>query len=364
MKKWIKNISSLLFGLLIAFIILEVFLQVYNPFPFRVKGEKIILPANKVYEFHSSGIEGIDSVVSHKKNSMGLRGPEQPTDFKAYTSIIFVGGSTTECTAISDGKEWTSIAFDILSSKMDSVWCNNAGLDGHSTYGHQILLNDHLVNIKPNYIVFLIGANDVGRNDLDTFERFHLKDNYTSLKHKIYQSSEALSLFVNLYRNYKSYKKNLGHHDIPFDQYDTLSYDSARMVKLLSEHESTVINYGLRVKSLIKTCEENNIEPIFLTQPTVMGGGFDSFAGVDLNNLKYLDINSAEYSNVLNSYNSKMIEICKSAGVKFIDLNRALPQNTKYYYDEVHFTNLGCQKVGEIVANELASYLSKTDNLQ
>ena len=40
------------------------------------------------------------------------------------------------------------------------VWLNNAGLDGHSTFGHEILLRSHIIKLKPDMIIFLTGIND------------------------------------------------------------------------------------------------------------------------------------------------------------------------------------------------------------
>lgn len=57
---------------------------------------------------------------------------------KSYLTIISVGGSTTECFYISDDKTWTHILGMKLKSVFTRVWINNAGLDGHSTFGHII----------------------------------------------------------------------------------------------------------------------------------------------------------------------------------------------------------------------------------
>ena len=47
-KKYFKNLLALGFGVLAAFILLEIFLRIYNPFPTRIKGDKIILTFDEV----------------------------------------------------------------------------------------------------------------------------------------------------------------------------------------------------------------------------------------------------------------------------------------------------------------------------
>jgi len=50
------------------------------------------------------------------------------------------------------------------------IWINNAGLDGHSTAGHLVLMREYIALMKPDVVIFLIGLNDVGRTDLNQFE--------------------------------------------------------------------------------------------------------------------------------------------------------------------------------------------------
>jgi lysophospholipase L1-like esterase len=47
--------------------------------------------------------------------------------------------------------------------------------------------------------------------------------------------------------------------------------------------------------------------------------------------------------------------------VALIDLAREMPKRTEYYYDTYHFTNAGCQKVAEIVYQDLYPLL---ENMQ
>ena len=72
-----------------------------------------------------------------------------------YLSLITIGGSTTECFYLSDGKTWTELLGLRLARDFPKVWINNAGLDGATTYRHLILLEDYVVQLKPNLGVFL-----------------------------------------------------------------------------------------------------------------------------------------------------------------------------------------------------------------
>ena len=151
-RKHIKNYTiNLLLSLLVCsvlFGVLELFLRVYKPFEFRMKGNKIILPVNKKYIIENNE-EKFDKKIIHTKNTLGFRGEEMPEDFEEYLTIITIGGSTTECFHTSDGKTWTDILGNKLKDNFSRTWINNAGLDGQSTRGHIILMEDYIINITP-----------------------------------------------------------------------------------------------------------------------------------------------------------------------------------------------------------------------
>src|SRR5690606_34256959 len=116
-----------------------------------------------------------DTLIQHSKNGLGFRGSEFPDKPASYLKIITIGGSTTECFFISDDKVWSKVLEDSLAKDFGKVWVNNAGLNGHSTFGHRILLEDIVAPLKPDYVFFLVGVNDIDRGDLGDFDKKNLK---------------------------------------------------------------------------------------------------------------------------------------------------------------------------------------------
>ena len=154
MKNFLKNFIALLIGCTLTLVILEITLILYNPFDTRIKGNRIILPSNKEYIIHNSTLTKLEKTIIHTKNSLGFRGEDLPDNFHDYLSIVSIGGSTTECKYLSDDKTWTAILAKKLSMEFDPLWVNNAGLDGHSTFGHIILVKDYISSIKPTIALF------------------------------------------------------------------------------------------------------------------------------------------------------------------------------------------------------------------
>ena len=106
-----------------------------DPFKFSVRGNEISLPSNITYVTTNNLASKLDKRIVHTKNSLGFRGEDPPADLEGTLSIIAVGGSTTESRSLSDEKEWVFILRKELSNHFDPLWINNAGLDGHSTFG-------------------------------------------------------------------------------------------------------------------------------------------------------------------------------------------------------------------------------------
>ncbi|MGB8873625.1 MAG: hypothetical protein WCC75_09545, partial [Desulfobaccales bacterium] len=101
-----KNTILFFLGLLVALAMVEVVLRIYNPLGFTMRGNKILLPVNRTQIIHNLQGGRLDELVINKKNSIGFRGEGPPADFKAWLTIVTVGGSTTECLAINEEKSW------------------------------------------------------------------------------------------------------------------------------------------------------------------------------------------------------------------------------------------------------------------
>jgi len=367
MKNIVKNIAALIMGCIFAFLIMEVFLRVYNPFDFRVKGDKIVLPANKKYVIKNKGLsKKFDDVIIHTKNSLGFRGEEPPGDFEKYLTIITVGGSTTECTFLSDGKTWTDVLGKKLKNDFEKLWINNAGLDGQSTFGHIVLMEDYIVKLKPDVVLFLIGANDQGIEDFGEYDKEIMKDKvmFHSLKwfvKSMANHSEVFSLGVNLYRHIQAKLIGVEHRAYDFSlegkgHYKLTREEEELQKKVIQIHKSKFSNgYKKRLETLVRISRENNIEPIFITQPTLYGDYINDVKGIKISHGKYM-------KEMLEVYNDVTRQVGRERGLLVIDLAMEMPQNTKYYYDFYHFTNEGAEKVAEIIYNHLSPYLKRKYN--
>ena len=358
MQKISKNLLSILIGITLSFVLLEGLLRVFEPIEYRVKGNKIKLPRDKKYQFSNDKTDKLDRVIFSKRNHMGFRGEMPPPDFPKALTIVAIGGSTTECVLISEGKTWCDLLAAKLKTRFNPVWLGNGGLDGMSTYGHIIFMEDYIIKLKPKVALFLVGANDIGLGNYRADDLHHFKKPITGFLasgwEKFINGSDVMTYAINFYRYYKAKRMNLVHPILDFARLPHVEVPPEKARALIQEHRDKYLKpYVQRLTRLIELCRQNGIEPVFLTQPAVFGNLIDPETGADLAKAESWAVNGATLWQILELYNDAVRHTAAQQRVFVIDLARELPKTTAYFYDTYHFTNAGCQQVAAIIAQHL-----------
>ncbi len=368
-----KHITKAIYNSLLFFIVctllfaaLEIFLRVYQPFEFRVKGDKIILPVNRKYVMNNSIMDKLDKRIVHTKNALGFRGKNPPKEFSKALTIISVGGSTTECFSISDRKTWTDVLGERLKNSFNNVWINNAGMDGQSTFGHIILMEDHIIKLKPKVVLFLIGLNDAAAESYNQYDKKMLLHerkirDIESAVMFLADRSDVISGALNMYRWFKAYKIGLPRY-VP-DYSKLKSIDWPETAKAEYRYEMNKVNrqpFEERLMRIIQLSRENGIIPVFITQPALFGEGIDDITGRDLAKMEAFEGVPGELIwESLELTNDVIRQVGKREGEFVINLSEYLPKSSKYYIDLVHFSNEGNERVGDIIYKKICPYLTK-----
>lgn len=355
-KLFFKHFVAIVFGIFLAFVIIEMVLRIWHPFVYTIRGDKIILPANIKVRMKNLWIRKLDDTIYYSRNSIGLRGDPWPANPENYITIITVGGSTTECKFLSDNKTWPELLKSDLKQFHSNIWLNNAGLDGHSTFGHLVLLNDYLIRLHPDYILFLTGTNDVELDqpgDLDDQDIRGIHGH--SIKYfikSLVNYSETGTLLLSLYRNYLAYRKGLIHRERDPTQLDIGVTDSLTRKNKIALQQSYLNRYAERLRELAAESAEHGIRPVFITQPALFGNVLDSATGIFMGNRMLDGYDCATNWEVLQLYNDEVRKL-RSQGISVIDLAEAMPKNSKYFYDFMHYTNAGAEKLASILSDSL-----------
>jgi len=359
-KKFFKNLAILFLGILVISLILEVCLRIHNPIAPRIKSGRIVLATKQSYKIKNTSVSGLDPIIKITRNSLGFRGEEKPNDFQDYLSAIVVGDSTSEQYYISDDKTWPYLLEKNLKNYFSKVWINNASLDGHSTFSHQVFLEDYLVKIKTKFILYPVGINEIGRVDFNDFDNKLLQNNYASWKDWLSKKSELINSIFYVIRSYNFWRHGLDNFDFDLSKIDILNISNDVEREELSKQSEFLSGYKMRLQKLVETTRANGIEPILLTQPVLWGGGKDPFTGIDLDQAKVGEgRNGKLYWEILELYNDQTRKVAAENNVFLIDLAHLLPKSSEYFYDGVHYNNSGSAKVADIVSAEFKSYLKQ-----
>nr|WP_294906068.1 SGNH/GDSL hydrolase family protein [uncultured Lacibacter sp.] len=354
----INNLKALLFGLLVALVLCEIVLRIYNPFTNFTKQGKLVLPANQQTVFDNQWIKQLDAKISYSRNALGFRGPMPNDSIHKLNSIITVGGSTTECRFLSDSTTWPFLLSEQLKDSIPNLWVNNAGIDGHSTFGHLLLMKEYISKLKPKYVVLLTGVNDVETEKPESFDVMNEnKLQYGSAKafiKSLLNKTEIGATVFQLYNIRSAYKKGLIHKEIDFTQLRDTTYTPTYIQETVAKQQSYLSGYKARLQEIVTLCKANQIQPILLTQPSLFGSFTDSSTGIKMD-LKFHESNPGKNNllqeQVLEEYNNVVRSFSTQAAV--IDLAKLMPKNTAYYYDFIHFNKQGAVKMAEILSNKL-----------
>ena len=362
----LKTAALLGAGILVSLGILEVFLRVANPFGERIRGDKILLPVHLRRVIQNTNFQRVDKRIVVSTNSLGFRGAEPPADFASCLTLLAVGGSTTESIYISDGKTWVDLLGKRLTDHFDSLWINNAGLDGHSSFGHRLLLEQRILRLKPRVALFLMGINDVGRDDLKTADASVLAGGgstgiFGRLVAASAEHSAIVSSALNLLRYRAARQLKRIHNELQIRWAKVLTPDPERAKLMLADHKKRYLpGYSSRVEGLVDRCRQGGIEPVLITQPALYGNGVDPTTKVFLATLE-VDPERGLYGSLawtlLESYNDVLRDVGRQKGVLVVDLAREMPKDSRYYYDFIHFNNEGSAKVALLVSEALCPLL-------
>ena len=367
MQVFISKFLALFGSTVIALLLAEAFLRVYNPLGQRIYGDQIVLPRNIHRTIRNDGNPNLDELIQFSTNSIGFRGPEPPQKFDNSLTVVAIGGSTTACTLLSNGKSWPEVVGKFLAPAFDHLWVNNAGLDGHSSFGHLFLLEQVVGPMRPKVAVFLIGINDVGLS-VPKVHDVASDGSRPPLHIQLARHSAIMAAVINLKRQGDARERDLGHVQIDLVALPNIGVNHNLSTSLLGAHrEQYVPPYKERVETIVRLSREYGIEPVLITQPALYGVAADPLTLVNLDavvvyrerRIKAGEVRGKLAWEILELYNDAVRAVGRERGVLVVDAAARLPKSSQLFYDFAHFTNDGASELARIVSKDLCSFLAK-----
>jgi hypothetical protein len=296
----------------------------------------------------------------YRRNYYGFRGKDiEPKDMEA----IIIGGSVID--ERHKPEEYTITGFlnqNLKDNNVDLV-ITNAGIEAMSSSGIIHGFNNWFFKLKdfsPKFILFYIGNNDLSLGPNDTIEKIikrHKKGKGSQANGHILNPDNLEVFFDNLktrsilydtarifkfkYLPRKNFVKFDGKVDqnyleanIKFKSYKVASEEySEKFIK--KKYNKRIKNYLDRIDLLYKLSKQLGSTPIFIT--TIQSKGH-------LDNIFAL--------------NTSLIKHCSAKKYKCINLAKKLNGKTEYWYDGVHSSKKGSEKIAKIIYEDFYKILN------
>ncbi len=345
-----------------------------------------ILPPNMTWEFKPTPeiMPGITGVSTYTTNEVGIRG--DPYEPEGRYNFLTIGGSTTECAYLDDTEAWPYLVQEQLNRREHSppVWVGNVGRSGHRLVEHIYALRYFVPQFNVDAVIVMVGINDIAPvwGDPHYPENVGDSKNVSQLLYRSFYTRplvdaamprpfpENLALwnlvergFWKLYRSADNDQLN----DLQIEDLAGLNYDKRRahyrsapfQVGEVPGLPAALDLYEGNLLTLIRTARAQDIRLILTTQPVIWNDHLSPEAEQLLwygmtpppEHSRYTP---AALARAMDQFNERLLAVCRTTDTECIDLAAAINGDERYFYDDVHFNELGAQTVAKLLVEYLA----------
>jgi len=281
---------------------------------------------------------------------------------KPDINIVFLGGSTTQCSYVDEKLRFPCLAGRIIEKGSNKkVNSYNSGVNGNnSLHSIDILLNK-VIPMNPDIVVMGHNVNDLlislrGGHWISDPIRGVIVDIDANLPRLVFRKIKD-SLFPNIYASL-AHNKGVGRLGSFLLKDGRRS--SARTGRIKIDKEDLARNFASSLQTFISICKAWSIKPVLITQA---GRLKDSPDPIILKGIEKLErsthVGYPEFKELFDLFNETIRKAAKENDVLLIDLASEIPQEKEYMYDMVHFNDNGSALAATIIGRELIKLLDK-----
>lgn len=317
---------------------------------------RLNLIRNEVIHYDVRHIVGhAQPVVRYKRDAHGLRGPCRA----AEVDMLTVGGSTTDQRLIADGQTWQDVLAALAQSETNRRLCiANAGVDGHSTFGHLAAFETWfplIPGLQPRYVLLYVGLNDVGRlAPQHGFDDTHHPDE--SRWYRLVRERSALfelwSVSGALFSALQPVLPYAGHRkEPPSAEAYTATLPSPGIDTLVERNRAA---FEGRLQQILAYVRTMGALPICVSQPHRFA--LDLPTGPrglpDALHFEHRFYNGLDVQRIIAALGPVMQRLCSADDGHFIDMQAAEFAGSDFY-DVMHMTPAGARRFGALLHAEL-----------
>jgi hypothetical protein len=293
--------------------------------------------------------------VLYSRDKYGLRGTHETV---SEIELATVGGSTTDQHYITEGQTWQ----DVLRT-VTGVRVANAGVDGMTSFGHLVAVSEWLheiPNFAPRSYLHYIGVNDAA---LIQESRQHDFDRSGRLNPWLLSLSKRSALVGAVQKLWirSTGPRAVAHGAItppPYATFVKLDIDQDTIEPFI---ESV---YKTNLRKLIQLHRRRNERVIFVSQVAhpslIQWKNGETFVAADSGHL-------GKFAVALSMINIATERTCRESGAdlcRFYDLATKVRFEAHDFYDLVHTTPSGAQKIGAFLAEEACNHAPARDDVR
>ncbi len=379
-----KRLSTYVFFIAFTVLILgEILVRIFFPFnPLkrtldRSEAHPYIrtdwVPGHKL-RYDISGLSVPSGIMEFEINSFGFRARSMKTALKpaGTTRIFFLGGSPTQSLFVPEEKTFAGLVEKKLSEAFPSrrFEAINQGISGYLAADSLAVLIYKVLYYQPDIVVVMHGVNDM-RYGLTTFYDPIHRDGYDKGLYRpgyVEPFGESLSKVLKRSLFLTLFKWRIWNRFFPPEpeRYKTPLEDLEekrlwrRQIPFTTPHPSKGLEDFIRnLEEMIWIARGHGIRIILMTEPSVYTPSLQP----EIENKLWMSLIQRVPPPVnlptpflfkeMNRFNDAVRDLAKKEEVELIDLEKNIPKNADYFYDDVHLTELGAEKAAQAIGDSL-----------
>ena len=271
----------------------------------------------------------------------------------ADTTVVFLGGSTTECIAVPELERFPYLVGVELSKKLGrKVNTLNAGVSGANTQHAINVLFNKIRFEHPDYVVMMHATNDLGA----------LQHNGSYQPYKVVGESHLAPVFI---LNALAANSSV----FGFGRWASMHYKHSDDAVQIQEHHSSgddavseaqcgqiTGQFRQNLLAFVNLSRNLGLKPVLMTEARDAsrgrsGTGGDFFAAVGVS------------ADCYDAMNATTRAVARESGTKIIDLAQELSEKSDSFYDGLHYTAIGSKRAASIISMELAASIESVSSV-
>ena len=354
-------------GILLAEIILWIFFPVT-----KIPGN------NKRIVVQITNLPGLKKYITYDENDFGFRSLSMHSVKKPSNTIriICLGHSTTQQPTQATEDIWSSILEKKLQEKFRSkgirIEVAARGKGGEGVKQNSFWAQENILQYQPDLVILLEGINDLWQ-EASKAKDVHAKN--LPGENSDAQREDFFLQFSQIYRRLRILQYNfdlneaikrgvrLDWHSQNLPKFRRMRRNTPYVEKLQLD-PSQIIAFSENLSALLKFFKKANVPVIVLGQPALWKAGMSA----DEMNALWLTLHTSRgwvrpstewLENEMTNYNNIQNRISDIFKVPYIDLDKRIPKNLQYFFDDCHFTDLGNIEIANEIFPEVEEQVGK-----